>query len=295
MTLYLTEATDPADVAAAARGGLVTRGQALSRPGPPPIPRAACATSHGSCRCSKRMAEIGLPLCVHGEVTDPAVDIFDREAVFIDRVLAPLRASMPGLRVVMEHVTTGEGVAYVRARAAATWRATITVASPDPQPQPHPRRRHPAALLLPAGRQAREPPPRAASRPRPRGDPRFFLGTDSAPHPDTLKEAACGCAGCFTATNALSCLAAGVRGRGRARPAGGASRRCTARASTACRRTRRRMTLDRGAPRRLPGEDRRPAPAPSPCSIRVSPCTGASRTRMMLRQLLPRRRPRSPA
>jgi len=205
MTLYLTETTDPEDVRRAARSGLI-RAVKL-------YPAGATTNSASGVRDFTRvipvletMAEIGLPLCVHGEVTDPEIDIFDREAVFIDRVLAPLRDSIPGLRVVMEHVTTGEGIAYVQGEPAATMGATITVhhliidrnhilaggIRPHYYCLPVAKRAiHRAALL------------EAATS----GDPRFFLGTDSAPHLDTLKEAACGCAGCFTATNALSCLA----------------------------------------------------------------------------------------
>ncbi|MDR9394651.1 MAG: dihydroorotase, partial [Roseovarius sp.] len=153
----------------------------------------------------ERMAEIGCPLCVHGEVTDPEVDIFDREAVFIDRVLDPLRRATPGLRVVMEHVTTRDGVDYVRS-ADAGLGATITT---------HHlliNRNHilvggikPHYYCLPvAKRESHRLALRAAAT---GGDPRFFLGTDSAPHTDANKESACGCAGCFTATNTLSILA----------------------------------------------------------------------------------------
>jgi dihydroorotase len=114
MTLYLTEQTDPADVRAAAASGLVTAVKLY--------PAGATTNSASGVRDFSKvrgvlevMAEIGLPLCVHGEVTTPEVDIFDREAVFIDTVLDPLRRATPGLRVVMEHVTTRDGVDYVRA------------------------------------------------------------------------------------------------------------------------------------------------------------------------------------
>jgi dihydroorotase len=124
MTLYLTEGTDPADVAAAHAAGLVKAVKLY--------PAGATTNSHGGVRDLSRvtpvlekMAEIGLPLCVHGEVTTPDVDIFDREAVFIDTVLDPLRRRIPGLRVVMEHITTEEGVAYARA-GGDTLGATIT-------------------------------------------------------------------------------------------------------------------------------------------------------------------------
>lgn len=204
MTLYLTEATDPADVAAAAASGLV-RAVKL-------YPAGATTNSQSGVRdfdkvrgVLERMAEIGLPLCVHGEVTDPSVDIFDREAVFIDRVLDPIRRRTPGLRVVMEHITTKEGVDYARSQGADLG-ATITThhlvinrnhilaggIRPHYYCLPVAKREHHRLAL------------RAAAT---SGEDRFFLGTDSAPHPDHLKEHACGCAGCFTATNALPILA----------------------------------------------------------------------------------------
>ena len=114
MMLYLTEETDPEDVAAAHASGLVTAVKLY--------PAGATTNSASGVRdfdkvapVLERMAEIGMPLCVHGEVTDADIDIFDRQAVFIDRVLDPLRRRTPGLRVVMEHVPTAEGVAYARA------------------------------------------------------------------------------------------------------------------------------------------------------------------------------------
>jgi dihydroorotase len=151
------------------------------------------------------MAEIGLPLCVHGEVTDPAVDIFDREAVFIDRVLDPVRRATPGLRVVMEHITTANGVDYVKSNATDLG-ATITTHHLIIN------RNHilvggikPHYYCLPvAKREEHRLALRAAAT---SGDARFFLGTDSAPHTDENKESACGCAGCFTATNTMSILA----------------------------------------------------------------------------------------
>jgi dihydroorotase len=156
-------------------------------------------------RVLENMAQIGLPLLVHGEVTDPAVDIFDREAVFIDRVLDPIRRDIPGLRVVMEHITTREGVTYVR-DGGPDIAATITTHHLVIN------RNHilaggirPHYYCLPvAKREEHRLALRAAAT---SGDPSYFLGTDSAPHVDRLKEHACGCAGCFTATNTLSILA----------------------------------------------------------------------------------------
>jgi dihydroorotase len=204
MTLYLTEDTDPQDVAAAAASGLVKAVKLY--------PAGATTNSHGGVRdfdkvrgVLERMADIGLPLCVHGEVTDPAVDIFDREAVFIDRVLEPLRRTTPGLRVVMEHITTSQGVDYVRATPDGLG-ATITTHHLIIN------RNHilvggikPHYYCLPvAKREEHRLALRAAAV---SGDARFFLGTDSAPHVDALKEHACGCAGCFTATNTMALLA----------------------------------------------------------------------------------------
>jgi dihydroorotase len=204
MTLYLTEDTDPNDVAAAQASGLV-KAVKLS-------PAGATTTAQSGVRdfarirpVLARMAEIGLPLCVHGEVTDPDVDIFDREAVFIDCVLDPIRRATPGLRVVMEHITTAEGVAYARA-GNADLAATITTHHLVIN------RNHilaggirPHYYCLPVAK--RELHRLALRQAATSGEARFFLGTDSAPHVDALKEHACGCAGCFTATNTLSILA----------------------------------------------------------------------------------------
>ena len=204
MTLYLTETTDPDDVAAAAEDGLVHAVKLY--------PAGATTNSDSGVRSMEavlpvleRMAEIGLPLCVHGEVTDPEVDIFDREAVFIERVLDPVRRRVPGLRVVMEHVTTEDAVAYVRDAPSALG-ATIT---------PHHliiNRNHllvggikPHYYCLPIVKRERHR--LALRKAATSGDPRFFLGTDSAPHADHTKEAPCGCAGVFNAPNTLSCLA----------------------------------------------------------------------------------------
>jgi dihydroorotase len=153
----------------------------------------------------ERMADIGLPLCVHGEVTDADVDIFDREAVFIDTVLDPLRRKTPGLRVVMEHITTAQGVDYARS-GGDDLAATITTHHLVIN------RNHilvggikPHYYCLPvAKRECHRLALRAAAT---SGEGRFFLGTDSAPHVDALKEMACGCAGCFTATNTMPLLA----------------------------------------------------------------------------------------
>ena len=204
MTLYLTESTQAADVAAAHASGLVKAVKLY--------PAGATTNSHGGVHdvdkvmpVLEKMAEIGLPLCVHGEVTTPDVDIFDREAVFIDTVLDPLRRRLPGLRVVMEHITTEDGVAYAR-DGGETLGATITTHHLIIN------RNHllvggikPHYYCLPVAKREKH---RLALRAAATSGPgRFFLGTDSAPHVDAAKEQACGCAGCFTATNTMPLLA----------------------------------------------------------------------------------------
>ncbi len=204
MTLYLTEETDPADVVAAHKAGIITAVKMY--------PAGATTNSASGVRDFDRvrpvleaMAEAGIPLLCHGEVTDHSVDIFDREAVFIDRVLDPIRRATPALRVVMEHITTSDAVAYVRSQPQNLG-ATITTHHLVIN------RNHilvggikPHYYCLPVAK--RETHRVALVDAATSGDARFFLGTDSAPHTDDAKENACGCAGCFTATNTLSILA----------------------------------------------------------------------------------------
>ena len=204
MTLYLTEETDPADVAKAKAEGVITAVKLY--------PAGATTNSASGVRdfdkvrpVLETMAEHGIPLCVHGEVVDGDVDIFDREAVFIDRVLDPIRRATPGLRVVMEHITTKDGVDYARA-GGDTLGATITTHHLVIN------RNHilvggikPHYYCLPVAK--RETHRQALLDAATSGDKSFFLGTDSAPHTDPNKESACGCAGCFTATNTMSVLA----------------------------------------------------------------------------------------
>ena len=204
MTLYLTEATDPADVVAAHAAGIITAVKLY--------PAGATTNSASGVRDFDRvrpvleaMAEAGIPLLCHGEVTDPEIDIFDREAVFIDRVLDPIRRATPGLRVVMEHITTSDAVAYVQSQPENLG-ATITTHHLVIN------RNHilvggikPHYYCLPVAK--RETHRQALVAAATSGDARFFLGTDSAPHTDDAKESACGCAGCFTATNTMSILA----------------------------------------------------------------------------------------
>jgi len=204
MTLYLTQETDPEDVAAAHASGLV-KAVKLYPAGATTNSASGVSDLDAVRPVLERMAEIGLPLCVHGEVTDPEVDIFDREAVFIDRVLDPLRRAVPGLRVVMEHITTAEGVDYARA-GGDDLGATITTHHLMIN------RNHmlvggirPHYYCLPVVKRARHQ--KALRAAATSGEARFFLGTDSAPHNDAGKESACGCAGVFSATNTMSCLA----------------------------------------------------------------------------------------
>jgi len=204
MTLYLTEDSDPNDIAAAHAEGLVHAVKLYP----------AGATTNSASGVSnfdkvqpvlERMAQIGLPLCTHGEVTDADVDIFDREAVFIDRVLDPIRRRNPDLRVIMEHITTANAADYVRS-APSGLGATITTHHLVIN------RNHilaggikPHYYCLPvAKREEHRLALRAAAT---SGDARFFLGTDSAPHTDANKLLPCGCAGCFTAPNTMSILA----------------------------------------------------------------------------------------
>ena len=204
MTLYLTETTDADDVVAGFESGVI-RAVKL-------YPAGATTNSQSGVRdmekvypVLERMAQAGVPLCVHGEVTDPDVDIFDREAVFIERVLEPIRRRFPALRIVMEHITTQEGVAYVRDGAEGIG-GTITThhliinrnALLVGGIRPH-------YYCLPIAK--RESHRLALREAATSGNARFFLGTDSAPHLDPAKESACGCAGVFSSINTMACLA----------------------------------------------------------------------------------------
>ena len=204
MTLYLTDRTTAADVLAAKASGFV-HGIKLYPAG---------ATTHSDAGVTDlgklhptlaAMQSCGLPFLVHGEVTDPAIDIFDREAIFIDRVLQPLRRDFPALKIVFEHATTREAVQWVR-ESKGPVAATLT-----PQHLLYDRNAlfvggiRPHWYCLPVLKRAvhREALLAAATS----GDPKFFLGTDSAPHARGLKEHACGCAGCYTAPHAMELYA----------------------------------------------------------------------------------------
>ena len=204
MTLYLTETTSADEVRKAKESGFV-HGIKLYPAGATTNSDAGVRDVNNAMAALEAMAEVGMPLLVHGEVTDPAVDVFDREAVFIDTVFEPLMARLPQLRVVFEHITTQQAAEYV-AGAAANVAATITAhhllmnrnALFTGGIRPHhyclpvlKRERHREALL------------KAATS----GSDKFFLGTDSAPHARRTKENACGCAGMYTANAAIELYA----------------------------------------------------------------------------------------
>jgi dihydroorotase len=206
MTCYLTDATTPDELADGIEAGVWVAAKLYPA-------HATTNSAHGvrdvrALRaCFERMERLGMPLLVHGEVTDPDIDIFDREAVFLDRVLGPLRREHPGLPVVLEHVTTAAGVAFVE-EGEGRIGGTITV-----QHLMHNRNAmlvgglRPHLYCLPVLKT--EIDRLALRRAATSGMERFFLGTDSAPHLRSLKECACGCAGCFSTPAALE-LYAGV-------------------------------------------------------------------------------------
>jgi dihydroorotase len=200
ITCYLTDATDPDEIERGASEGVFAAAKLYPA-------HATTNSAHGVSDIAairsvlERMERVGLPLCIHGEVTDHDVDIFDREAVFISRTLAPLVREMPGLKVIFEHITTAQAVDFVEA-AGANVAATIT-----PQHlhinrnamlvggiQPH-------NYCLPVAK--REHHRLALRKAATSGSPKYFLGTDSAPHARSAKESACGCAGIFNAPFAL--------------------------------------------------------------------------------------------
>jgi dihydroorotase len=204
MTCYLTDTTEPAALAEGHAAGIFTAAKLYPA-------RATTHSAHGVTDIAKiqlvleRMASIGMPLLIHGEVTDATIDIFDREAVFVEQVLAPLRRRLPELRIVLEHITTAEAAQYV-AESAPGIAATVT---------PH----HliinrnalfagglrPHAYCLPVAKRERHR--QALRQAVAGGTDRFFLGTDSAPHTIAAKEADCGCAGIFCAPYALAIYA----------------------------------------------------------------------------------------
>jgi dihydroorotase len=204
MTAYLTDTCDPEEIAGGHREGVFTAVKLYPA-------HATTNSAHGVTDLWRlmpvleRMAEIGMPLLVHGEATDPAIDIFDREAVFIEKTLDPLRGRLPELRVVLEHITTEEAVRYVETggpNLAATITAHHLIINRNALFQGGVR---PHLYCLPIAK--REKHRLALRRAATSGYPNFFLGTDSAPHAIPTKETACGCAGIFTAASAVELYA----------------------------------------------------------------------------------------
>jgi dihydroorotase len=207
MTLYLTDNTSAEEVLKAKTAGII--GFKLYPAGATTNSDSGVSDLKHCYAALEAMQMVGMPLLVHGEVTNPEIDIFDREAVFIDQILEPLRQDFPELKIVFEHITTLQAAHYVR--DASTGGKNTLAATLTPQHllmnrnaifaggiRPHnyclpvlKREEHRIALL------------KAATS----GNPRFFLGTDSAPHAKGAKEAACGCAGCYSAFNALGLYA----------------------------------------------------------------------------------------
>jgi dihydroorotase len=196
MTLYLTDNLPPDEIDRARDSGFIHAVKLY--PAGATTNSDAGVSDLGRCRATlARMEALGMPLLVHGEVTDPGVDIFDREAVFVDRVLVPLLRDFPGLRLVLEHVTTRQGVDFVRAcgtNVAATITAHHLLLNRNAIFQGGIRPHHYCLPVL-----KREEHRQALLAAATSGDAKFFLGTDSAPHGRATKEAACGCAGCYTA------------------------------------------------------------------------------------------------
>ena len=203
MTLYLTDRLPPEEIARAPEAGVVAL--KLYPAGATTNSDAGVTDLRLTYPTLEAMQRAGLPLLVHGEVTDAEIDLFDRERVFIDRQLIPLRRDFPGLKIVFEHITTREAAQYVSEAGPLTG-ATITA---------HHLLYNRNALFLGGVRPhyyclpvlKREEHRRALVAAATSGHPRFFLGTDSAPHPAHLKEHASGCAGCYTALSALELYA----------------------------------------------------------------------------------------
>ncbi len=204
MTLYLTDNTSAEEIRRAKASGAV-HAVKLYPAGATTNSDAGVTDLRKTYAALEEMQKLGMPLLVHGEATDPAVDVFDREAVFIERVMLPLLRDMPGLRVVFEHITTLDAAQFV-IDAPDNVAATITAhhllynrnAMFSGGMRPH-------YYCLPVLK--RELHREALGRAVASGSPKFFLGTDSAPHAQQTKEAACGCAGIYTAHAAIELYA----------------------------------------------------------------------------------------
>ncbi|HSG33057.1 MAG TPA: dihydroorotase [Sphingomonadaceae bacterium] len=212
MTCYLTDNNDPDEIARGHAEGAFAAAKLYPA-------HATTGSAHGVTDIAniypalERMQEVGMPLLVHGEVTDPEIDIFDREAVFIERSLSRIVEDFPALKVVFEHITSDDAVGFVE-NAGPNVAATIT-----PQ-HLHINRNamlsggiRPHAYCLPVAKRERHR--LALRRAATSGSPKYFLGTDSAPHAKRLKEAACGCAGIFNAPFALESYATVFEQEGR--------------------------------------------------------------------------------
>jgi len=204
MTLYLTDNTPPDEIRRAKDSGFVHAVKLY--PAGATTNSDAGVTALSKCyKTLEAMQDVGMPFLVHGEVTDPAIDIFDREAVFIERVMQPLRRDLPALKIVFEHITTRDAAQFV-ADADDHVAATITAHHLlynrneifKGGIRPH-------YYCLPVLK--REEHRQALVRAAVSDSKKFFLGTDSAPHPKNLKEHACGCAGCYTALHAVELYA----------------------------------------------------------------------------------------
>ncbi|MCM0612553.1 dihydroorotase [Marinobacter sediminum] len=204
MTLYLTESTTAETIRDAKAAGVVAAKL---------YPAGATTNSASGVKDIRNiypvleaMADCGMLLLVHGEVTDPDIDIFDREKVFLERVLAPTLEAFPGLKVVLEHITTADSAEFVRQHKGENLAATLT-----PQHLMYNRNHmlvggiRPHLYCLPILKRNRHQ--QALREAVASGDKRFFLGTDSAPHAKDRKEAACGCAGCYSAYGAIGLYA----------------------------------------------------------------------------------------
>ena len=204
MTLYLTDGTPPEEIARARESGIV-HGVKLYPAGATTHSDAGVTDLRHCDATLAAMAELGMPLLVHGEVTDPDVDVFDREAVFIERQLKPLLDRHPDLKLVLEHVTTREGVRFVHDagdRVAGTLTPQHLLFNRNALFASGLRPHHYCLPVL-----KRECHREALLEAATSGNPKFFLGTDSAPHARHAKESACGCAGVFSAPLALECYA----------------------------------------------------------------------------------------
>jgi dihydroorotase len=204
MTLYLTESTTPETIREAKAAGVIAA--KLYPAGATTNSASGVTDIRNIYPVLEAMADCGMLLLVHGEVTDADIDIFDREKVFLDRVLAPTLQAFPKLKVVLEHITTADSAEFVRSHTGGNLGATLT-----PQHLMYNRNHmlvggvRPHLYCLPILKRNKHQ--LALREAVASGDPRFFLGTDSAPHAKDKKEAACGCAGCYSAYGAIGLYA----------------------------------------------------------------------------------------